>query len=70
MKMKNLVLTTILFSFAAGAKSQTKAMNAPFSKGVNFSDWLERPHAGLVQKKLFVEQDFKDVREVGCDAIR
>lgn len=70
MKMNNLVLTTILFSLAAGAKSQTKAVDAPFSKGVNFSDWLERPHAGLVQKNFFCEQDFKDVRELGCDAIR
>ena len=70
MKMNNLVFATILFSLAAGAKSQTKAVNAPFSKGVNFSDWLERPHAGLVQKNFFCEQDFKDVRELGCDAIR
>lgn len=70
MKINNLVLTTILFAWATGAKSQTKAVSAPFSKGVNFSVWLEKPHAGLVQKNLFCEQDFKDVRELGCDAIR
>lgn len=70
MKINNLVLTTILFAWATGVKSQTKAVSAPFSKGVNFSVWLEKPHAGLVQKNLFCEQDFKDVRELGCDAIR
>lgn len=70
MKTNNIILTALLFVLAASAESQTKAVSAPFSKGVNFSVWFEQPHAGLVQRNLFCEQDFKDVRELGCDAIR
>ncbi len=69
--MKNkFIFCAILFVFVAVATSETKAVSAPFSKGVNFSVWLEQGHAGLVQRNFFCEQDFKDVRELGCDAIR
>lgn len=69
--MKNkFIFCAILVALAAKVTSQTKAVSAPFSKGVNFSLWLQVPNADLIDENFFNEQDFKNVKALGCDAIR
>ena len=43
---------------------------APFSRGVNFSQWFEGPNAQAIQFKKFTEQDFINVKSMGADVIR
>jgi len=44
--------------------------SAPFSKGVNFSDWFESNNAGGIPFTKYTEQDFIDVKSLGVDVIR
>jgi len=44
--------------------------SAPFSKGVNFSDWFESNNAGGIPFTKYTEQDFIDVKSLGADVIR
>jgi len=44
--------------------------SAPFSKGVNFSDWFESNTAGGIPFTKYTEQDFIDVKSLGADVIR
>jgi len=44
--------------------------SAPFSKGVNFSDWFESNNAGSIPFTKYTEQDFIDVKSLGVDVIR
>jgi endoglucanase len=43
---------------------------APFSRGVNFSQWFETPNAQTIQFTRFIEQDFINVKSMGADVIR
>jgi endoglucanase len=43
---------------------------APFSRGVNFSQWFETSSAQSIQFTRFIEQDFINVKSLGADVIR
>ena len=50
--------------------SNQKTVPAPFTKGVNFSNWLEHRSAEQVYADMFTRQDFVNAKELGCDVIR
>jgi endoglucanase len=45
-------------------------VTAPFSRGVNFSQWFETPSAQSIQFTRYIEQDFINVKSMGADVIR
>ena len=47
-----------------------KAVKAPFSKGVNFTNWLEYRTADQINPEFFMRQDFENAKKLGCDVIR
>ena len=47
-----------------------KAIPAPFTKGVNFTNWLEFRRADQVNAEMFTRQDFMNAKSMGCDVIR
>ena len=50
--------------------SVQKTIPAPFSKGVNFSNWLEHRSAEQIFADMFTRQDFANAKALGCDVIR
>ncbi|MBQ9855691.1 MAG: hypothetical protein IJO53_05810, partial [Clostridia bacterium] len=47
-----------------------KIIPAPFTKGVNFTNWLEYRSAEKIDENGFGKQDFLDVLALGCDVVR
>ena len=47
-----------------------KAIPAPFTKGVNFTNWLEHRSTDQVHGDMFTKQDFMHAKSLGCDVIR
>jgi len=47
-----------------------KAVPAPFSKGVNFTNWFEFRRADEINPEYFTKKDFTDAKSLGCDVIR
>ncbi len=47
-----------------------KAVPAPFTKGVNFTNWLEFRRADQIPENMFTRQDFVNAKSLGCDVIR
>lgn len=47
-----------------------KAVPAPFTKGVNFTNWLEFKTAEQIDAEQFTKQDFLNVKKLGCDVVR
>lgn len=47
-----------------------KIIPAPFTKGVNFTNWLEYRSAEEIDENGFGKQDFLDVLALGCDVVR
>lgn len=47
-----------------------KPIPAPFTKGVNFTNWLEYRPAEEIDADYMTEQDFKNAAKLGCDVIR
>jgi endoglucanase len=45
-------------------------VKTPFSKGVNFTGWLETESAESINYSMYTEQDFADVKNMGVDVIR
>ena len=48
----------------------TKAIAAPFSKGVNFTNWLEYRTAEQIDADMYSKQDFINAKALGCDVVR
>lgn len=42
----------------------------PFSKGVGFNQAFEKPNAKKINIQQYTRQDFKDIKRLGCDAVR
>ena len=49
---------------------RVKAIPAPFTKGVNFSNWLEFKTADQIDTEYFTKKDFANAKALGCDAVR
>lgn len=43
---------------------------APFTKGVNFTNWLEYRPAEQIKEDYFTRADFVNAKSLGCDVIR
>ena len=53
-----------------GDTMAAKAIPAPFTKGVNFTNWLEFKTAEQINPDHFTKQDFVNAKKLGCDVIR
>ena len=47
-----------------------RAIPAPFTKGVNFTNWLEYRTAEEINPEYFSKKDFENVKKLGCDVVR
>ena len=47
-----------------------KCKPAPFSKGVNLTNWLEYRKAEDIRPDTFTIQDFRNIQSLGCDVVR
>lgn len=47
-----------------------KAVPAPFSKGVNLTNWLEYRPAKDINPEYYTKKDFENVKALGCDVVR
>jgi len=47
-----------------------KTIAAPFSKGVNLTNWLEYRTAEEIDAGFFTRQDILNIRALGCDVVR
>ncbi|MBR6536016.1 MAG: glycoside hydrolase family 5 protein [Lachnospiraceae bacterium] len=47
-----------------------RAVPAPFTKGVNFTNWMEFRRADEINPEFFTKQDFANAKKLGCDVIR
>lgn len=50
--------------------SSKKAIKAPFTKGVNFSNWMEFKNADQIDPDYFGRADFENVKKLGGDVVR
>lgn len=46
------------------------AQTAPFSKGVNLTNWFQVGAAKEIQFTKYTKQDFENIQSLGCDVIR
>jgi len=56
----------LLLIFSSSLFSQ----DVPFSKGVNLTNWFQVNSPYMVQIKKYDLEDFKNIQNLGCDAIR
>ena len=47
-----------------------KTIPAPFTKGVNLTNWLEYRSAEKIDANRYGRQDFANIRSLGCDVVR
>lgn len=60
------ILLCLLFSLPATVFCQ----NAPFTKGVNLTNWFQVGNAKQIQFTKYTKQDFENIQGLGCDVIR
>jgi len=60
------VLAIIILVATSGCVSA----QAPFHKGVNFTNWFQAPTATKIKFSKFTKKDFEDVKSLGCDVVR
>ncbi|MFK7920863.1 MAG: cellulase family glycosylhydrolase [Bacteroidia bacterium] len=46
------------------------AQSAPFSNGVNLTNWFQVDNAQAIQFSRYSRQDFVDIQSLGCDVVR
>ena len=46
------------------------AQTAPFSKGVNLTNWFQVVSANQIQFSKYTQKDFENIQSLGCDVIR
>ncbi|UCH13604.1 MAG: cellulase family glycosylhydrolase [Bacteroidales bacterium] len=64
--MKRFVFGSIILSICI----QFTISQAPFSRGVNLTNWFQAGSAGQIQFTKFTRQDFINIKSLGCDVIR
>jgi endoglucanase len=60
---KIIIISLFILSLAWSAE-------APFSRGVNLTNWFQKGSAQEVQFTKFTRQDFANIKSLGCDVIR
>ncbi|MBL7112514.1 MAG: cellulase family glycosylhydrolase [Bacteroidales bacterium] len=63
--IRMIIISTVLILLSQSSFSQ-----APFSRGVNLTNWFQTGSAQQIQFSKFTEQDFIDIKSLGCDVIR
>ena len=64
------MIRIIKISTALIILSLSSFSQAPFSQGVNLTGWFQAGSAQMIQFTKFTEQDFIDIKSLGCDVIR
>jgi endoglucanase len=68
--MKQLKRGKILVSIFLVGMCMNVSAQAPFSRGVNFTNWFQAPSASKIQFSKFTIKDFENVKSLGCDVVR
>ncbi|KAB2925280.1 MAG: cellulase family glycosylhydrolase [Bacteroidetes bacterium] len=63
-----MTLRTLLLLTAALCTAH--AQNAPFSRGVNLTNWFQEASPRQIQFSKYTKKDFADIKALGCDVIR
>jgi len=63
-------LFTLAPSVAQASPSAGLPPAAPFSRGVNLSQWFETNSPRAIRFSRYTERDFKELREMGADVVR
>lgn len=59
-----------LISLCIGLFMTLSGQSAPFSKGVNLTNWFQVDGARQIQFSKYTQKDFENIRLLGCDVIR
>jgi len=62
--------TLVNFLPAEAEPAEVSLYSAPFSKGVNFSQWFEVTDSSRIPFTQYSESDFENVKNMGADVIR
>ncbi len=62
--MKKLLLCLLIMISTAAA------LEVPFSRGVNLTGWFQTSSARQVHFTKFTQQDFRNIKSLGCDVVR
>jgi endoglucanase len=68
--MKNLTVFCFLSLVFLSGFQVSLAQTAPFSRGVNLSNWFQTGSATEIQLYQYSPQDFDQIKSLGCDVIR
>lgn len=60
----------LLLSFIILLNIQGLLAQAPFSRGVNLTEWFQAENASHLQFTKYTRQDFIHIKSLGCDVIR
>ena len=63
-------VNNFLIATGRNGMERKKAISAPFTKGVNFTNWLEYRTAEEIDAGFFTKKDFENVKSLGCDVVR
>jgi endoglucanase len=61
---------TALVLFSVTLVQTSVAREAPFSRGVNLTNWFQVGSPGEIQFTKYTHQDFENIASLGCDVIR
>lgn len=66
--MKNLFAFIILLFFIF--QHNLEAQEAPFSRGINLTEWFQASNIQEVQFTRYTKKDFEQIQDLNCDVIR
>ncbi len=62
------IIFLFLITLVTVSYAQTTA--APFSRGINLSNWFQESNTRQIQFSKYTKTDFKNIKLLGCDVIR
>jgi len=60
----------IILTISLLLNMQTLFAQAPFSRGVNLTEWFQAGNAGEIKFNKYTKQDFINIKSLGCDVVR
>ncbi len=63
--MRKLIVILLIFPLSLSVLSQ-----APFSRGVNLTNWFQVSNPGQIQFTKYTYKDFENIKSLGCDVVR
>ena len=61
---------SLVVTLSGIARTSMAQKHAPFSKGVNLTNWFQASSPGELQFTKFTRRDFERIQSLGCDVIR